>query len=129
MITVEGSFAGTSLSGTLYERGEDAPPFRGAPDEDAAYVWVCDEFYEVESGGMTQHIDGREVQVAFESPMPRGFDTRKQAIAAAEDHIRTQFARIGVDADDVDVTVQKADGSQLDIRHTDDERSASQADD
>ena len=129
MITVDGSFAGTSLSGTLYERGEDAPPFRGAPDEDAAYVWVCDEFYEVESGGMTQHIDGRDVNVAFESPMPRGFDTRKQAIKAAEDHIRTQFARIGVDPEDVDITVQKADDSPVDAVETDDDRSASRADD
>lgn len=129
MITVEGSFAGTSLSGTLYERGEDAPPFRGAPDEDAAYVWVCDEFYEVESGGMTQHIAGRDVQVAFESPMPRGFDTRKQAIAAAEDHIRTQFARIGVDAEDVEVTVRKSDDSPVDFDESGETHSTSRADD
>lgn len=116
MIIVEGTFGGTSLSGTIYERGEDAPPFRGAPDEDAAYVWVCDEFYEVASGGTIQRIEGREVHVAFESPMPRGFDTRKQAIAAAEDHVRTQFARIDVDPDDVELSVAKADDTDAAVR-------------
>jgi len=129
MITVEGTVGDTSLSGTLYERGEDAPPFRGAPDEDAAYVWVCDEFYEVSSGGMIQQVDGREVNVAFESPMPRGFDTRKQAIAAAEDHVRTQFARIGVAPDDVEITVEKADDTAAAARRGDIGRSSSGADD
>jgi hypothetical protein len=41
--------------------------------------------------------------------MPRGFDTRDQAVSAARDHVRTQFARIGVDPDAVDVEVTKAD--------------------
>jgi len=65
---------------------------------------VCDEFYEVDSGGTTQRIGDREIQVAFESPVPRGFDTLEQALAAAEDHVRTQFARIGVE-EEVDVEV------------------------
>lgn len=115
MITIEGTVGDVSLSGTLYERGEDAPPFRGAPDEDAPYVWVCDEFYEVESGGMVQRVNGREVNVAFESPMPRGFDTRRQAVAAAEEHVRTQFARIGVDPASVAVTIVKADSAPTPI--------------
>ncbi len=118
MLLIRGRTGGTELTGTLYERGERAPTFDGAPNEDAAYVWVCDAFYEVDSGGSTQQIDGREVNVAFENPMPRGFDTREQALAAAEEHIRTQFARIGVDRETVviereatdhreDVTVEK----------------------
>jgi len=109
MLLVRGSAGGTELTGTIYERGERAPQFKGAPDEDAAYVWVCDEFYEVESGGTTQQIDGEEVNVAFESPMPRGFDTREQATAAARDHVRTQFARIGVDADAVEIELTKTE--------------------
>ncbi len=109
MLMVRGCAAGTELTGTLYERGERAPSFRGAPDEDAAYVWVCDEFYEVDSGGTTQRVDGREVNVAFESPMPRGFDTREHALEQAKEHVRTQFARIGVDPATVEFAVQKDD--------------------
>ncbi|SIR77278.1 DUF7113 family protein [Natronorubrum thiooxidans] len=107
MILVRGRAGGTELTGTLYERGERAPSFRGAPDEDAAYVWVCDEFYEVDSGGSVQLIDDREIHLAFESPMPRGFDTRQQALESAKEHVRTQFARIGVDPEDVDLEVEK----------------------
>ncbi|NHN41278.1 hypothetical protein G9C85_06455 [Halorubellus sp. JP-L1] len=109
MLLVRGAAGGTELTGTVYERGERAPQFRGAPDEDAPYVWVCDEFYEVESGGSIQEVDGREVHVAFDSPMPRGFDTRDQAVEAAREHVRTQFARIGVDPDEVEVAVEKAE--------------------
>ena len=105
MLHVHGHGGGTALTGTVFERGEDPPTYKGAPDEDAAYVWVCDAFYEVESGGTALEIDGEEIRVAFESPMPRGFDTKDQAVAAAKDHIRTQFARIGVD--DVDIEVEK----------------------
>jgi hypothetical protein len=108
MLLVRGSAAGTDLTGTIYERGEEAPQFRGAPDEEAPYVWVCDEFYAVESGGTVQKVDGEAVNVAFESPMPRGFETKEQAVAAAEEHVRTQFARIGVDPADVEVTTTKA---------------------
>ncbi|RQG98807.1 DUF7113 family protein [Natrarchaeobius oligotrophus] len=109
MLMVRGIAGGTELTGTLYERGEQSPSFRGAPDEDAAYVWVCDEFYEVDSGGTTQLVDGREVNLAFESPMPRGFDTREQALECAKEHVRTQFARIGIDPDDVEFDVEKAE--------------------
>ncbi|WP_458188004.1 DUF7113 family protein [Haladaptatus sp. NG-WS-4] len=109
MLLVRGEAGGTTLTGTLYERGEHAPTFKGAPDEDAPYVWVCDEFYQVESGGTAQMVSGEEVNVAFETPMPRGFDTRGQAIVAAEDHIRTQFARIGVDAEAVEITIEKGE--------------------
>ena len=105
MLQVRGRGGGTALTGTIFERGEEPPSFKGAPDEDAAYVWVCDAFYEVESGGTALEIDGEEIRVAFESPMPRGFDTKDQAVAAAKDHIRTQFARVGVD--DVDIEVEK----------------------
>jgi len=106
---VRGSAGGTTLTGTLYERGEDAPAFRGAPDGDAPYVWLCDEFYPVEDGGVVQHVDGRSVNVAFESPMPREFDTRDRAIAVASDHLRTQFARLGIPEGDVAIDVLPAD--------------------
>ncbi|AQL43450.1 hypothetical protein BV210_12450 [Halorientalis sp. IM1011] len=107
MLLVRGSAGETDLTGTLYERGESPPSFKGAPDEDAPYVWVCDSFYEVESGGQETTIAGRTVNVAFESPMPHGFETRERAIEAAEEHVRTQFARVGVDPEDVDIEVTK----------------------
>jgi hypothetical protein len=103
MLLVRGRGAGTALTGTIYERGEEPPSFSGTPDDDAPYVWICDEFYEVDSGGSTQQVGGREIQIAFESPMPRGFDAREHAIDAAKEHVRTQFARIGVD--DVEIEV------------------------
>jgi hypothetical protein len=109
MLLVRGHGGGTTLTGTIFERGEDAPSFKGAPDEDAPYVWVCDEFYEVESGGSETQIDGQTVNVAFESPMPRGFDTREQAIAAAKAHVRTQFARVGVPEEAVRIEVVKTE--------------------
>jgi len=109
MILVRGSGGGTELTGTVFERGEEPPAYKGAPDEDAPYVWVCDSFYEVESGGSALRVDGEEIRVAFEEPMPRGFDTRDQALAAAKEHVRTQFARIGVGPDDVEVEVTKED--------------------
>ncbi|WP_122088879.1 DUF7113 family protein [Halalkalicoccus subterraneus] len=109
MLLIRGSARGTTLTGTLFERGERAPTFRGAPDEDAPYVWVCDEFYEVESGGSEMEIGDRTVHVAFESPMPRGFDTREQGTAAAKEHVRTQFARIGIPPTDVEIDVEKAE--------------------
>lgn len=108
MLRIRGSAGGTALTGTLYEPGENPPSFRGAPDDDAPYVWVCDAFYEVESGGQTQTLDGREIQVAFESPMPRGFSEKARAIDAARAHIRTQFARLGVPESDVTIDVLDA---------------------
>ncbi|EMA59183.1 DUF7113 family protein [Halorubrum lipolyticum] len=109
MILVRGSGGGTELTGTVFERGEEPPAYKGAPDEDAPYVWVCDSFYEVESGGSALLVDGEEIRVAFEEPMPRGFDTRDQALTAAKEHVRTQFARIGVDPDGVEIEVTKED--------------------
>ncbi|SFR52897.1 DUF7113 family protein [Halogeometricum limi] len=109
MLLVRGHGGGTTLTGTVFERGEEAPTYKGAPDEGAPYVWVCDEFYEVESGGSETEIDGRTINVAFDSPMPRGFDTREQAVAAAKEHVRTQFARVGVAAEDVRIEVVKSE--------------------
>ena len=84
MLLIRGSAGGTALTGTLYEPDEDPPTFRGAPDDDAPYVWVCDAFYEVESGGQLQRVNGDEKRIAFESPMPRGFEDRDRAIEAAK---------------------------------------------
>jgi hypothetical protein len=109
MLLVRGWAGGSALTGTIYEDDEEPPSYTGSPDGDAPYVWVCDEFYEVDSGGSTQQIDGREIQIAFESPMPRGFDSRDRAVTAAEEHIRTQFSRIGVDPDAVDVELVDPD--------------------
>ena len=103
MLLVRGHAGGTTLTGTLYERGERPPSFKGAPDDGAPYVWVCDEFYEVESGGQVQMIDGEEHNVAFETPTTRGFETREAAIDAAKAHVRTQFARLGLDSADVEI--------------------------
>jgi hypothetical protein len=103
MIFVRGRGGGTALTGTLYEPGERPPTYEGAPDDAAPYVWICDSFYEVESGGQVQQIDGQERHVAFESPTTLGFEERDAAIEAARDHVRTQFARVGVS--DVDVEV------------------------
>ena len=109
MLLVRGRGGGTELTGTIYERGETPPTFKGSPDEGAPYVWICDEFYEVESGGSVQRVDGEEIRIAFESPMPRGFDTREDAIEAAKDHVETQFARIGVK----DVSVEVIENVEL----------------
>ena len=105
MLIVRGIVDDVELTGSLYEPGERPPPFKGAPDEDAPYVWICDEFYEVESGGQVQHIAGHDVNLAFERPMPRGFEDREQAIEAAKEHIHTQFARIGIDSGDIEIEV------------------------
>jgi hypothetical protein len=113
MLLVRGHAAGTDLTGTIFERGERPPSFKGAPDEDAPYVWVCDEFYEVESGGTTTTVGGEEIQIAFESPMPRGFDTLDQAIDAAKEHLRTQFARVGVPEDEVRVEVVRSEPGEV----------------
>lgn len=109
MLLVRGSAGGTTLTGTLYERGEDAPAFRGVPDGDAPYVWLCDEFYPVETGGVVQRVDDRDVEVAFEHPMPREFETRTAAIEGARAHLRTQFARLGIPEDDVDIDIIPVD--------------------
>ncbi len=108
MILVRGRAGGTELTGTIYEPGEEAPSFKGAPDEGAPYTWVCDEFYEVDSGGSAQTVGGRELRIAFESPLPRGFDTREDAVAAAREHVRTQFRRLDVPADEVDIETEPA---------------------
>jgi len=105
MLLVRGWAGETALTGTIYETGEQPPSFSGSPDTESPFVWICDEFYEVDSGGSTQVIDGRELQVAFESPMPRGFESRDSALAAAKEHVRTQFARLGVDPNAVEIEV------------------------
>jgi hypothetical protein len=112
MLLIRGRAEGTALTGTLYEPDEPAPTFRGAPDEGSPYTWVCDDFYQVESGGQIQHIGDREIRVAFEEPLARGFETREAAIEAAEEHIRTQFARLGVSPADVEIEVLEAEETE-----------------
>ena len=103
MRLIRGRAGGTALTGTLYEPGEEPPSYEGAPDADAPFVWVCDAFYAVKSGGTAQQVDGEAINVAFESPAPRGFADRDRAIAAAEDHVRTQFGRLGLDESAVEI--------------------------
>ncbi len=112
MLLVRGRAAETALTGTLYEPGERAPTFRGAPDGSAPYTWVCDGFYEVESGGQVQQVGDRELRVAFEEPLPRGFETRERALDAAEAHVRTQFARVGVEESAVEIEILQADEAE-----------------
>ena len=107
MILVRGLAGGTGLTGTVFEQGEEPPSYKGAPDGHAPFVWVCDAFYEVDSGGSRLELDGRTVQVAFESPAPRGFEDREAALAAAKDHLRTQFARLGIPAGEVTIEVER----------------------
>ena len=109
MLLVRGWAGDSALTGTIFEEGESAPEYSGSPNTDAPFVWVCDEFYEVQSGGQTQTIEGRELQVAFESPMPRGFESREAALRAAKEHLRTQFVRLGVDGDEVEIEVLDED--------------------
>jgi hypothetical protein len=109
MLFVTGRGGGTALTGTVFERGEEPPSYAGAPEEDAPYVWVCDAFYEVDSGGSALTVDGDEIRIAFEEPAPRGFESRDRAVAAAEEHVRTQFARIGLDPDEIEVEIEDAD--------------------
>ncbi|MFP4188675.1 MAG: DUF7113 family protein [Halobacteria archaeon] len=108
MILVRGKAQGTDLTGTVFEPEDDAPSYDGAPDVSAPYVWVCDSFYEVESGGTALFLEDRTVRIAFESPAPRGFETEDAAVEAAREHVRTQFARIGVSGDDVTVEVERS---------------------
>ena len=112
MLLVRGQAVGTALTGTLYEPDERAPTFRGAPDGSAPYTWVCDGFYEVESGGQRQQVGDRELCVAFEEPLPRGFEARERALDAAKAHVRTQFARIGVEESEVEIEVLRAEEAE-----------------
>ena len=105
MLLVRGRAGGTALTGTIYEKGEDPPRYKGSPETDAPYVWICDEFYEVDSGGSTQPIGDRVIQIAFETPMPRGFESRDRAIDGAKEHVRTQFARLSVPDGDVEIEI------------------------
>lgn len=109
MILVRGEGRGTNLTGTVFGPEDDPPSYEGAPDVGAPYVWVCDSFYEVESGGTALFLDDETVRIAFESPAPRGFKTRDAAVEAGEEHIRTQFARIGVGEDEVEVEVVRSE--------------------
>jgi len=105
---IEAQYGGVALTGTLYEPGEDPPDYEGAPTPETPYVWVCDAIQPVPDG-IVQSIEGREVSVTFERPAPRGFEDRGAAIDAAYDHLRDQFARLGVDRDDVTVGIETDD--------------------
>jgi hypothetical protein len=109
VLQIHGHVGETTLTGTLYEAGDTPPEFSGAPTDGAPYVWVCDEFYAVETGGPTQQVGHRAVQAAFESPLPRGFESRDAAIDAAREHVRTQFARLGVPGADVRIEIADAE--------------------
>ncbi|ERH09602.1 MAG: hypothetical protein J07HX64_01361 [halophilic archaeon J07HX64] len=96
MLLICGLAAGTGTTGTLYEPGETAPSYSGAPTAAAPYVWVCDTFYQVNSGGQQLETDQGTIQVAFDRPTVRGFERRAEAVATAKSHIRRQLNRIGI---------------------------------
>lgn len=108
VLLVRGDALGTNLTGTVYEPNDEPPKYKGAPETDAPYVWVCDGFYEVESGGTKQSVGEKEIRVAFESPRPKGYETAEDALEGAAEHIRTQFARIGIDSDEVEIEVVRS---------------------
>lgn len=99
MLLVCGLAGGTGTTGTLYGPGESPPSYDGAPRVEAPYVWVCDSFYQVSSGGHELDTDQGVIRVAFERPTVRGFEDRERAVAAAKTHIRDQFSRLGIDVD------------------------------
>lgn len=101
MILIRGWYKDTGLTGTLFEEDDEVPEYKGAADSNAPYTWVCDSFYRVESGGTVQNIDGEEIRLAFEKPTTKGYSTRDEAIKSAEEHIKTQFSRIGAEPDEV----------------------------
>lgn len=101
MILIRGWYKDTGLTGTLFEEGDEVPDYKGSANSGTPYTWVCDEFYRVESGGTVQNIDGEEIRVAFEQPKTKGYLDKQKAIQAAEEHIRTQFLRIGAEPQDV----------------------------
>lgn len=102
MILIRGWYKDTGLTGTLFEKEESPPSYSGSADTDSPYTWVCDSFYQVSSGGTIQEIAGQEVRVAFERPASKGYQNKEVAIDKAEEHIKTQFSRIGVDSEDVE---------------------------
>jgi hypothetical protein len=46
--------------------------------------------------------------------MPRGFETREQALEAAREHVRTQFARVGVAPEAVEIEVIETEPDAVD---------------
>lgn len=109
MILIKGWYKDTGLTGTLFEEGESVPSYDGSADTESPYTWVCDSFYEVSSGGTVQEIDGEIVRVAFERPVSRGYEDKDVAMDKAEEHIRTQFTRIGANSEDVEFEYVKED--------------------
>ncbi|ERG96071.1 hypothetical protein [Haloquadratum walsbyi] len=99
MLLITGLAGGTGTTGTLYEPGETAPSYMGAPRSEAPYTWICDTFYQVDSGGQQLDTDDGEIRVAFDRPTVQGFEQRDEAISAAKTHIHTQFSRIGIHAE------------------------------
>jgi hypothetical protein len=99
MLLLCGLAGGTGTTGTLYEPGETPPSYEGAPTSAAPYTWICDTFYEVDSGGQRLDTDNGTIRVAFDRPTVRGFEHRDRAISAGKSHIRTQLSRIGIHAE------------------------------
>jgi len=121
MLLICGLAGGTGTTGTLYEPDETPPSYSGAPTVEAPYVWICDAFYQVESGGQKLTTDHGTVQVAFERPTVQGFEQRNQAVAAAKDHIHDQLCRIGIRTDPDFYVNTPADASHVSTASLQDE--------
>lgn len=107
MILVTGWYDDLGLTGTIYRPTEKTPHYDGSPDFGDSYVWICDSFYQVESGGVTQELEHRTVQLAFEQPVKKGFETYDGALSGAKQHIKTQFQRLGLSDKTVDFNTKK----------------------
>ncbi len=95
------------MTGTLSNRVRTAR-VQGAPDEGTTNVGSVTLCTRSRAAGRSSPSATGD-RIAFESPMPRGFETRDAAVEAAKEHVRTQFARLGVAGETVDVTVQQAE--------------------
>ena len=111
MIFVRGWYEDTGLTGTIFEPDENAPTYDGSPNVRSPYVWVCDSFYAVESGGTTQEVDNKEVQVAFDPPVKKGFQNKESAMEGAKNHIRNQFLRLGLKEKEVEFEIEIGKGN------------------
>jgi len=106
MILVTGWYDDLGLTGTIYEPTESTPNYDGSPDFGDSYVWICDSFYQVESGGVTQELENGTVQLAFERPMKKGFRTYDEALSGARYHIKIQFQRLGLSDETVEFNIK-----------------------
>lgn len=108
MYQITGWVRGTGLTGTIFEPGEEAPKYKGAPDSsDSFYTFVCDSMYQVQTGGRIQYIGEEEINVVFEAPTIRLFDSMEEATEHAKSHITRQFSRLGQETESATFEIEE----------------------